>query len=35
MERIHRMGNGQEKHANGHEWTENFTVRYVSFSAIR
>ena len=26
-ERIHRMRNGQETHANGHERTENFTVR--------
>ena len=24
-ERIHRMGSGQETHANGHEWTENHT----------
>ena len=32
---IHRMRNGQETHANRHEWTENFTVRYASVSAIR
>ena len=34
-ERIHRMRNGQETHANGHERKENVTVRYVSVSAIR
>ena len=34
-ERIHRMRNGQEMHANGHKRTGNFTVRYASVSAIR
>ena len=34
-ERIHRMRNGQKTNANGHERTENLTVRYASVSAIR
>ena len=34
-ERIHRTRNRQEMQANGHERTDNFTVRYASVSAIR
>ena len=34
-ERIHRMRNGREMHANRHERTENVTVHYASVSSIR